>query len=445
VPSRRRVLSLAAAADVVAEALEGPPGDLFGIEIEWPVHRVFDPGARPLHAELQALTAEPLGRGSRMSIEPGGQIELSTAPVASVDVVLNNAAADTSQLDTLLCRSGLARADLALDTRRPPQRILDLPRYDAMERFFAAQGHAGSWMMCNSAALHINISHQARDLHCRWSLAHRLGPVLVATFANSPGFDQAGRRWESLRQAIWWSIDPARTRPPALGRPLPEAWLNYALAADVLLIRSEDGRAVLPIAPELPFGRWLAEGHATGWPTADDLHYHLTTLFPPVRPRRWLELRMLDALPAHLREVATLVAVTALTTDAAGELDQRLPATGGLWRLAARHALAHPVLAAAARLLFDTVRSQLGAVTAVHCRREAIDDFAERYVYRSLAPAQRVRDSELLGRLTPKLESQAPESGLSTRARRTSPAPEPSRTGSAAVRLRKTAWCVSPR
>ncbi|MBN9101483.1 MULTISPECIES: hypothetical protein [unclassified Pseudonocardia] len=62
---------------------------------------------------------------------------------------------------------------------------------------------------------------------------------------------------------------------------------------------------------------------------------------------------MLDLLPPRLRDVATVVALAALTTDAARELEARLPPTDGLWRAAARHGLAHPELAAAARVLFD--------------------------------------------------------------------------------------------
>ena len=50
------------------------------------------------------------------------------------------------------------------------------------------------------------------------------------------------------------------------------------------------------LAP-LTFAEWIEDGHELGWPTLDDLDYHLTTLFPPVRPRGWLELRMIDALP----------------------------------------------------------------------------------------------------------------------------------------------------
>jgi glutamate--cysteine ligase len=428
VPSRRRVLSLAAARDVVAKALEGPPGDLVGVELEWPVHRRPDPRARPSHAALLALTAERFGRGSRVSIEPGGQIELSTAPNPSVDVVLDSASADTSQLDALLRRAGLARADLALETGRVPQRVVALPRYDAMERFFSAEGDAGSWMMCNTAALHVNISHEPGDVNRRWVMAQRLGPVLAATFANSPGFDRAGRRWESLRQAIWWSIDAGRTRPLDSRRPLADAWLAYALAADVMLIRSDDGTAAVAMAPGFAFGRWLADGHPAGWPTADDLSYHLTTLFPPVRPRRWLELRMLDALPPGRRDVATLVTVAALTTDAVLELGERLPALDGLWRPAARHGLAHPTLAEAARLLFETVRPHVGAVTAVQWRREAFDDFSERHVQRSLSPAQQVPAGALWGRLAPDLDVERPESFPAATATRTS-APRERRPG----------------
>ena len=209
-------------------------------------------------------------------------------------------------------------------------------------------------------------------------------------------------RPESLRQGIWWSVDPTRTRPPCVRKGMHQAWLEYALGADVMLVRDLSGH-VHPVPPGLSFARWLAEGHITGYPTADDLRYHLTTLFPPIRPRGWLELRMLDALPSRLREVATIVATAALSPDAGAELARRLPPTAGLWCSAARYALAHPVLAEAARTLFNVVSCHLSHVGGDRSRRDAVHDYAERYVVRALAPAQLVSVDAFVNLFAPDL------------------------------------------
>jgi glutamate--cysteine ligase len=328
VPTPRPALSRAAAAHVIESALTGPPQQFCGVEAEWPVHRVGQPGVRPRPADLSAVLTPPLPAGGRATVEPGGQLELSTVPSVSADAVLDAADTDAAELRRRLGQAGLAAADLAVDTRRAPHRVLEIPRYVAMEQFFAAGGDAGRWMMCNTAALQVNISHDSQDPDLRWRQAYQLGPVLIAAFANSPGLDRAGRRWESLRQGIWWSVDPTRTRPPCVRKGMHQAWLEYALGADVMLVRDLSGH-VHPVPPGLSFARWLAEGHITGYPTADDLRYHLTTLFPPIRPRGWLELRMLDALPSRLREVATIVATAALSPDAGAELARRLPPPRG--------------------------------------------------------------------------------------------------------------------
>lgn len=402
-PSRCRALTRDAAAELVARAFAAPSAQLCGVEVEWPVHRRGLPTARPAYADLAALAEAPLPCGARVTIEPGGQLELSTRPLESADAALDAAAMDTVALHGRLRAAGFEPVESAVDTRRMPHRILEAPRYACMEQFFEARSCAGSWMMCNTASLQVNVAHQPLDVQRRWALTHQLGPVLVAAFGNSPGIDRQGRRWQSMRQAIWWSIDPGRTRPVPTSRPGPDALLDYALAADVMLIRSADEASVEPVAPGLSFGRWLTDGHPCGWPTADDLAYHLTTLFPPVRPKGWLELRMLDLVEPWLREVATLVVMAALTTDAARELQATLPDTSDLWCSAARHGLAHPVLGRAANTLMDAILPRLGEITSSDVRRDNTRFFAERYVAQRTSPAQLVTNQRLRAPFAPDL------------------------------------------
>jgi glutamate--cysteine ligase len=355
------------------------------VEAEWLLYDCRDPTARPEFPRLRALAEGSLPAGGTVTFEPGGQVEISTRPGADLDAVLDGLAADTRALGTLLAEAGCRGVPAGVDTLRAPRRILGRPRYQAMESFFDADRGAGRWMMCNTASLQVNVSHDSEDPDRRWRLLHRLAPVLIATFANSPGRDAAGEAWASMRQGIWWSMDRGRTRPPPeRGGSPARAWAEYALAADVMLIRT--GESALPLTPGFSFERWLLSGHSAGWPTRDDLLYHMTTLFPPVRPRGWLELRVLDALPASVREVAVLVVAAAVQPAAAAALERALPDTSWLWPAAARRGLAHPGLAAASSLLFEVAIEALPAVTGRAERIEAVAAYAGQYVARRRQP-----------------------------------------------------------
>ncbi len=393
-PLTRRTLTMADVARTSAAlfAAPAPERDCIGLELEWPVHRRGDVSARPSDADATVLQEHMLPSGGRITFEPGGQVELSTVPAQSAAAALRAAETDSRALHAHLTAAGFACATLALDDRRPPRRILRRPRYDAMELFFAEQGPAGAWMMCNTASTQVNISHDSGDPRRRWHTMHLIGPALIAAFANSHGADVDGRRWASLRQAIWWSIDPRRTRPVRLDLTPERAWMDYALTADVMFINAEGshGKSATVVRPGLPFRKWMANGHAAGWPTIEDYRCHLSTLFPPVRPRGWLELRVLDALPDWIRDVAVLTVATACNADASRELRGHMPDTSGLWVAAARHGLGHPVLGQAARILLAIVADHLASVTAETRHTAFIEEYTARYVHRSMTPGSEI-------------------------------------------------------
>jgi glutamate--cysteine ligase len=387
-PLARRTLTMAAVTRASAAAFAATDPDCVGVEIEWPVHCIGDVSARPRAEDAAMLESLPLPAGSRITFEPGGQVELSTAAAPSATAALRAAEIDSRVLHRRMATAGFACETLAVDGRRPPRRILQRPRYQAMEDFFAERGPAGAWMMCNTASTQVNISHDQTDPYQRWYTMNLIAPVLIAAFANSPGRGGDGWRWASLRQAIWWSIDPPRTSPVRTDLVPELAWQEYALAADVMFIAAEGshGTSGTAVRPGLPFGRWMADGHATGWPTIEDYRYHLTTLFPPVRPRGWLELRALDALPGWIREVAVLTVAAACTADASRELRRHLPDTSGLWVTAAHDGLEHPVLGTAARTLIAIVARHLGTVTSETSHAALMEEFATRYVRRGRTP-----------------------------------------------------------
>jgi glutamate--cysteine ligase len=257
-----------------------------------------------------------------------------------------------------------------------------------MEAFFDTIGPAGHTMMRSTAALQINLDlGRGDEVGRRWRATHEVGPVLAAAFANSPIGDDGPTGHRSSRLAVWAAIDGCRTRQPELIVDCGAAWAEYALGANVMLVRASD-ECHVPVLEPMSFDDWIEHGHELGWPTLDDLDYHLTTLFPPVRPRGWLELRMIDALPAPWWRVAVAVSsVLVHEPRLLAEVAPLLAPTFGRWDVAARDGLADPRFAAAARACFDVARTALPAAGADDTTIAATDAFVDAYVSRGRCPA----------------------------------------------------------
>lgn len=370
----------------------GPPR-LHGVELEWTVHHAGDP-RRPLDPSLlsSALgrhapqTINPrhtqvrLPAGSLVTVEPGGQVEISTPPTGSAADLISVATADAATLADLLDGYGLVLGDQGTDPYRPPNRLLRVPRYDAMQAAFDRIGPQGSAMMCSTASTQVCLdAGSTSESAARWAAAHSVGPALVALFANSPHL--AGRRtgWASSRLRTTLGTCPPFTLPPAPSDDPAGQWAAMAMAAPVICVRGDSRSWAAP--PGLTFAGWMADpGRVGRRPTFDDLDYHLSTLFPPVRPKGYLEIRYLDA-QAGPRWVAAFALLAALMARPS-TIDQALELTGasrGRWIEAARDGLADPVLGAAADALV-----QLGADCLDHLdltatqRRLVLDDLTLR-------------------------------------------------------------------
>ena len=393
----------------------GPPGRV-GVELEWLVCDGRDP-ALPVDQRRVAAALARLdepgalpGRG-RLTTEPGGQVELSSAPASGLGGCVAAARSDLTAVRQAIAPAGLSLAGHGLDPLRPPRRVLNQPRYVAMEEFFDRSGPWGRVMMCSTASVQVCVDAGQEQggpsgFRWRWHLLHGLGPVLVASFANSPFQDGRLSGWKSTRQAVWSRLDPSRTRAPADGEPgAPErgiawpedtdprsAWVSYVLDAQVMVLRDPVSRRWT--APTgLTFRDWV-RGAAGPPPTADDLTYHMSTLFPPVRPRGHLELRVIDAQPGDGWIVPTAV-VSALLDDpvaaqaamAAVEPLQKQGRPGELLLRAARHGQDDPPLATASRECFAAADAALGRLGAPGLIRDRVARFADRYVLRGRCPA----------------------------------------------------------
>ena len=400
----------------------GPPARV-GVELEWLVRDRRDP-ALPVRAEQVAATLAGFGppddegymgqaphpvphkfpSGASLTLEPGGQLELSSAPAGTLGELHEITGSDLAALRDAAAAAGLELCGYGLDPIRPPRRLLDLPRYAAMEKFFDREGPWGRQMMCGTASVQVCVDAGDDGVgqsgyRSRWRMLHAIGPVLVAAFANSPLRDGQPTGWRSARQQVWSNMDPGRTRAPALdasdGDPR-DAWATYALDAELMCVR-EPGSQDWTAPAGVSFRDWLREGGSGTLraPTAEDLDYHLSTLFPPVRPRGHMELRMIDAQPGDGWIVPAAV-VTALADDdraadaalaAAEPVWEGSPDAGDPWLRAARCGPADPVIARASRRCFETAEAALmrsGAPTEI---RQSVSEFIEQYVQKDRCPA----------------------------------------------------------
>ncbi|WNV75856.1 ergothioneine biosynthesis glutamate--cysteine ligase EgtA [Geodermatophilus sp. DSM 44513] len=345
----------AAVAHVTAAALRDGPLGTVGLELEAHLVDLDAPATRVPWARVSTLVeALPaLPGGSRVTLEPGGQVELSAPPYPDAGAAVAALRADRSVLAAALAAERLALAPVGADPLRPPARVCPAARYAAMEAHFAAVGcaRAGTAMMAGTAALQVNLDAGPRaGWGERVALAHRLGPTLVAVAACSPLAGGRPTGWVSQRQRVWSDLDQARCGPLLGGADPAGEWAGYALSAPVMLVRH--GAGAVPVRTRVRFADWLSGAVPLGGrrPTTADLDYHLTTLFPPVRPRGYLEVRYLDAAPEPWWPA--LAAVTAALLDdpvAAGHAAEATAPVAGAWDRAARAGLADPALHTAAR------------------------------------------------------------------------------------------------
>src|SRR5215469_473728 len=284
----------------------GPPRRV-GVELEWIVRDARDPSlpvtADRIAAAVAAFGAETgtetapatghpaspalptssapgvLPSGGLLTTEPGGQLELSSLPADSAAECIRATSADLAALRAVAADAGLELAGFGLDPFRPPRRVLDLPRYAAMEAFFDRDGPWGRQMMCATASVQVSLdagddSDGHTGYRMRWRLLHAIGPVLVAAFANSPLREGRPTGWRSARQQVWARMDPGRTRPPRPprlnGRRGGErnqdpraAWAAYALDAQVMCVR-DDGSADWSAPPGLTLRDWVRGATADG-------------------------------------------------------------------------------------------------------------------------------------------------------------------------------------
>ncbi|MGF1468797.1 MAG: glutamate--cysteine ligase [Sandaracinaceae bacterium] len=269
-----------------------------------------------------------LRRGdSSITLEPGGQLELSGAPYGTIHQACAEFRGHMAELRDISDEMGVAWLGLGF---HPFARQEDLPwvpklRYGVMKRYLPTRGAYALDMMRRTCTVQANFDYaDEADAVRKLRVSLALSPVVTAIFANSP-FAEGHRTGDKSRRArTWLAVDPDRSGL------LPFAWADdFTLrdyvewALDVPMFLVKRGSEVL-LNTGQTFRSFLTEGFGGATATRGDWATHLNTLFPEVRLKKTLEVRGADAQPTPM-----VCALPALTKGFLYD-DQALGAAEGL-------------------------------------------------------------------------------------------------------------------
>ena len=269
--------------------------------------------------------------GANISLEPGGQFELSGAPLADLHATraeLENHLAEVAELAGPM-GVGFMGLGAAPVWRHDEMPMMPKGRYRLMTDYMGRVGTHGTQMMYRTCTVQVNLDFDSEaDMVLKMRVALALQPVATALFASSPFFEGRPNGHRSWRSRIWRSLDDARTGmlpfafEPGFGF---ERYVDWVLDVPMYFVYRE-GRYINALGQSF---RDFLKGRLPALPgevpTLSDWADHLTTVFPEARLKRYIEMRGADAGP-----LGNLVALPAFWTGLMYDAD----ALGAAWEIA---------------------------------------------------------------------------------------------------------------
>jgi len=284
--------------------------------------------------------------GANVSLEPGGQLELSGATLSNIHETCDEVNAHLKEVKSIAdeLNVGFIGLGAAPTWSHDDMPMMPKGRYKLMTDYMDRVGTMGKYMMYRTSTVQVNLDFSSEpDMVQKMRVALALQPVAVALFANSPFFDGKVNGHKSWRSRVWRDLDADRTGM------LPfvfedgfgfEAWVDYALDVPMYFVY-RDGKYINALGQSF---RDFLKGELPALPgetpTLSDWADHLTTIFPEARIKKFIEMRGADggqwrrlcALPAFW--VGICYDQSAL--DAAWDLAKKWDAeTREAWRVAA--------------------------------------------------------------------------------------------------------------
>ena len=238
--------------------------------------------------------------GGAVSLEPGGQLELSGAPLDDLHQTCNETGRHLRHMK-------VAAAPLDIDmlgvgyhptARREDISFMPKGRYRIMSSHMPKVGTLGLDMMLRTCTVQVNLDFSDEaDMRRKFRTSLALQPVATALFANSPFKDGVPSGWLSTRAQAWTDTDAARSGVPScvfddyFGY---EQWIDYILDVPMYFLHRGDDYIDVAGRSFRDFMDGMLTGFEGQMPSMNDFQDHITTAFPEVRLKRFLEMRGAD-------------------------------------------------------------------------------------------------------------------------------------------------------
>ena len=241
--------------------------------------------------------------GANVSLEPGGQLELSGAPLATIHQTCDEVNEHLREVHTIADEIGAGFIGLGAAPIWSHDQMPMMPkgRYRLMTDYMGHVGTHGTQMMYRTCTVQVNLDFASEaDMVQKFRVALALQPVATALFANSPFFDGKVNGFKSWRSRIWRDLDAARTGmlPFAFEDGMGfERYVDYALDVPMYFVY-RDGKYIDALGQSF---RDFMKGELPALPgekpTLSDWADHLTTIFPEARLKKFIEMRGADGGP----------------------------------------------------------------------------------------------------------------------------------------------------
>jgi glutamate--cysteine ligase len=258
-------------------------------------------GWTPIHEADHLIGLEK--EGANISLEPGGQLELSGAPLETIHQTCDEVNEHLRQVREVADRLGIGFIGLgaAPEWRHDDMPVMPKGRYRLMTRYMDQVGTQGKEMMYRTCTVQVNLDFASEaDMVQKFRVALALQPLATALFANSPFFEGKPNGQRSWRAKVWRNLDDARTGmlpfvfEDGMGF---ERYADFALDVPMYFVY-RDG--VYHDALGQSFRDFL-KGELPALPgetpTLSDWADHLTTIFPEARIKKYMEMRGADSGP----------------------------------------------------------------------------------------------------------------------------------------------------
>lgn len=235
--------------------------------------------------------------GAAITLEPGGQLELSGAILNTMFETAQEFDAHIQELKALV-DDRLYMTSFGLNPLYGPEQVPWMPksRYDIMRNYLPTRGDRGIWMMKTTCTVQGNYDYtseaDAVDI-LRTGLI--VSPLISALAANSPIKELEAAQMQTYRCHIWTRTDPDRTGFPEFMFGTDwgyEDYAQYVLDVPMFFIRRDDKYIDMS---GVPFRRFMEQGHEGYTATMGDFELHLSTIFPELRMKTYIEVRGADS------------------------------------------------------------------------------------------------------------------------------------------------------